>query len=217
MRIITYNIMKGGEGRADPLAEVIEAQRADLVGLIEADDPLVLERIANRLKMDFIQAPGDIHAVALLSRWPIEWSINHGATLKVPGSCVLEAAIITPQYSRVGVGVLHLPESTTGIDAILSTLEASQEGLLPHVLMGTLAEVGVRAIAAAGYQDLHAATATPTFPTRDPSQRRDFIFTRGIGSASVNDAWIEQDRLARYASDHFPVGVELKHNAQPKA
>jgi endonuclease/exonuclease/phosphatase family metal-dependent hydrolase len=35
----------------------------------------------------------------------------------------------------------------------------------------------------------------------------DYIFTFGIDSP--RDAWIEQDRLARYASDHFPVGVEI--------
>ena len=63
MRIVTYNILNGGEGRADPLAEVIEAQRADIVGLTEADDPAVLERIANRLKMDYIHAVGERHAI----------------------------------------------------------------------------------------------------------------------------------------------------------
>jgi hypothetical protein len=25
----------------------------------------------------------------------------------------------------------------------------------------------------------------------------------------LKDAWIEYDRLAKYASDHFPVGVEI--------
>jgi endonuclease/exonuclease/phosphatase family metal-dependent hydrolase len=25
----------------------------------------------------------------------------------------------------------------------------------------------------------------------------------------IKSAWIEQDRLAKYASDHFPVGVEI--------
>src|SRR5207249_11844993 len=78
MRIFSYNILDGGAGRADPLAEVIEAQRADVVALIEADFMPTLERIAGRLKMDFIHAPGKKGSVALLSRWPIRETINHG-------------------------------------------------------------------------------------------------------------------------------------------
>ena len=34
MRLVSYNILDGGEGRADPLAEVIEAQRPDVIGLV---------------------------------------------------------------------------------------------------------------------------------------------------------------------------------------
>ena len=41
MRIVRYNILDGGEGRADPLAEVIEAQRPDLVALVEATDAML--------------------------------------------------------------------------------------------------------------------------------------------------------------------------------
>src|SRR5437763_7307822 len=69
VRIFSYNILDGGEGRADPRAEVIEAQRADAVALIEADNADVLDRISKRLKMDVIVAAGKRHAVALLSRW----------------------------------------------------------------------------------------------------------------------------------------------------
>jgi hypothetical protein len=79
MRVVTYNILDGGEGRADPLAEVLEAQRPDIISLVEADVPAVVERIAKRLSMDFIVAPGDGHCSALLSRWPIQQTINHAA------------------------------------------------------------------------------------------------------------------------------------------
>ena len=46
MRLVSYNILDGGEGRADPLAEVLLAQRADVVVLLEADQISVVERIA---------------------------------------------------------------------------------------------------------------------------------------------------------------------------
>ena len=64
-----------------------------------------------------------------------------------------------------------------------------------------------------GYVDsLHAfkpqyAIRAGSFTTQHPGQRVDYIFT--FGADAPRDAWIEQDRLARYASDHFPVGVEL--------
>lgn len=57
MRIVSYNILDGGEGRADPLAEVIQAQRPDVVALVEADVPATVERIARRLSMDFVVVP----------------------------------------------------------------------------------------------------------------------------------------------------------------
>ena len=59
MRIVSYNILDGGEGRADPLAEVIEAQRPDVVALVEATDLTVIERIARRLGFDYVHAPGN--------------------------------------------------------------------------------------------------------------------------------------------------------------
>ena len=100
MRILTYNIMDGGEGRADPIAEVIEAQRADIVTLTEAIDHSVVERIANRLKMDFVVAPGSNGASAALSRWSINESINHA--LVRPGLGVVPRGRRLPTVQRPG-------------------------------------------------------------------------------------------------------------------
>lgn len=46
MRLLTYNIREGGVGRAEIIAEVIKAARADVVALQEARDPVVVEKIA---------------------------------------------------------------------------------------------------------------------------------------------------------------------------
>src|SRR4051812_10281829 len=107
MRTIGYNILDGGVGRADPLAEVIEAQRPDIVGLVEADDLTVIERIAARLKMDVLHAPGRSHALAILSRFPIIESINHGALHPDRLNCFVEARVAAPA-GEVTVGLLHL-------------------------------------------------------------------------------------------------------------
>ncbi len=33
--------------------------------------------------------------------------------------------------------------------------------------------------------------------------------TSGLAPGRLKTAWVEQDRLAKYASDHFPIGLEL--------
>jgi endonuclease/exonuclease/phosphatase family metal-dependent hydrolase len=113
MRIVSYNIYNGGEGRADPLAEVILAQRPDVVALVEADDPATTQRIARRLKMDFIEAPGRKHTSALLSRFPITETINHGLN-----QSFLEAMVLDDGGVEWPIGVLHLPAGATEADEV---------------------------------------------------------------------------------------------------
>src|ERR1041384_2517424 len=107
MRIASYNILDGGEGRADPLAEVILAQGADIVAIIEADNGAVLERLSRRLDMEYIQGQGKRHAVAIYSRWPIIETITHAAARdKVP--CLLEAKIPDPTGHEWIIAATHL-------------------------------------------------------------------------------------------------------------
>src|SRR3954454_17857503 len=107
MRIVSYNILTGGEGRADPLAEVLLAQRADVVGLVEAEDPAVLERIARRMKMDYVQAMGNEScASALLSRFPIRDSINYAPLRPGLSKSLLQPSVIDPQGQVWQFGVV---------------------------------------------------------------------------------------------------------------
>src|SRR5205823_338159 len=116
MQIISYTILDGGEGRADPLGEVIEAQRADVVALVEATDLSVIERIANRLKFDFVQAPGPSQASALLTRYTIRESINHALLRPGLSKSLLEATIVDHRGQEWGVGVVHLHHDATEKD-----------------------------------------------------------------------------------------------------
>ncbi len=252
MRIVSYNILDGGVGRADPLAEVVEAQRADVVGLVEADDTTVIERIGARLKMDVLHAPGRERAVALLSRFPIVESINHAALH--PGrlrNCFVEAKLATPG-GEIVVGLLHLrphaseadeAEREKEITLILETLAPHRVAKRAQVLMGdfnatspvqriepdrldprarkefeqngkALPRRVIQRVLDAGYVDSFVAmnpeaADTATFSTLHPGQRLDYIFTGGIPRTRLLKAWVETDRLAKYASDHFPVGVEI--------
>ncbi|TMC40180.1 MAG: hypothetical protein E6J31_07595, partial [Chloroflexi bacterium] len=50
-RVLSYNIQSGGTYRTDKLATIIEATRADIIGLTEATDPQVAEELAQKLGM----------------------------------------------------------------------------------------------------------------------------------------------------------------------
>jgi endonuclease/exonuclease/phosphatase family metal-dependent hydrolase len=254
MRIVSYNILNGGVGRADPLAEVILAARPDVVAIVEADDIAVLDRIAYRLKMDYIQAAGKKHASALFSRWPIRSSINHALVNEHFTKSMLEAEVTLPDGAAYTFGVPHLHSHATDGDetirekevaALLEIFAARRAANQPHVLCGDFnsnspsqkidparckpsaqrewAENGnrfprrvVQMILDAGYIDTLAAAepdraaSQGSFTTQHPGQRVDYIFAFGAAKESISAAWIEQDRLATYASDHYPVGAEIQ-------
>jgi len=228
MRIVSYNILDGGEGRADPLAEVIEAQRPDVVALIEADDIAVIERIANRMKMDWIQAKGQNHACALLTRWAIVDSINHAALRPVIGNSLLEATVRDPEGRLWPIGVVHLTGRDTEesrrqreqeLAAMLEIFSPHRAANRAHLLAGDFnssidSSIHQRMLSN-GYVDLlnelkpEYARNTGTYTTQDPTRRFDYLFAFGMARNGLKDAWIEQDRLAKFASDHFPVVVEI--------
>jgi endonuclease/exonuclease/phosphatase family metal-dependent hydrolase len=255
MRIVSYNILDGGEGRADPLAEVIEAQRPDVVALVESTDLSVVERIAKRLNMDYVRAPGKPgSASTLLSRYPIRDSVNHGAVRPELTKSLLDATIRTPEFGDLGVGVVHLHAGAYEQDertrereaaAILDVFSPHRVAHRPHVLVGdfnansptqqidpTRAHAKTRAAYEAnggsiprrviqlllnqGYVDtlraasgLAADSTLNTFTTKDPGQRVDYIFTHSVDPSRIKGAWVEHDRLATYASDHYPTCAEL--------
>lgn len=254
MRLASYNILDGGEGRADPIAEVLLAQRADIVGLVEADNPAALERIAARLRMDYVVASGESHAVALLSRWRIGDTVNHAAIRSGGPRCLLSAEVQPPRAEPWRVGVVHLSPRAYDADecrremeiaALLDVFAPDRGRRRPHILMGDFnanapcqridparckertrqawaANGGgiprrvIQRMLEAGYVDtLQAARPAEaetagSFTTQHPGQRVDYIFVHGINPSSIRDAWIEHDRLAKYASDHFPVGAEVE-------
>lgn len=260
MRLLSYNILDGGEGRADPLAEVILANRPDIVVLIEADDSAVLDRISGRLKMDCIQGVGKSHACAILSHWPIRDSINHGLLNKGISRSLLEATIIDPAGSEWLIGAVHLPAGAADADEVsrerdlaclLEIFHRHRTANRPHVIAGDfnanapsqkidasqckertreqwkqnggqLPRRVIQKMLDAGYGDTLAAfspelaATTGTFSTQHPGQRVDYIFTHGFGLGAVRSAWVEHDRLAKYCSDHFPVGAEIEPNGGPQ-
>lgn len=249
MRIISHNILDGGIGRADPVAEVLDAQRADVVVLVEADDDWVVQRIARRLHMTAVIGDGQDHRVAILSRYPVLRTVHHSAFDPTGPRALLEAELDVAGHP-VTLFALHLsPKATLVAEAhrgrqiqrLLALAAPLRDAGRPHILAGDFnanapgqridvsrckpstrqaaAENGgnipreaIALLLDAGYTETLAAVRRDeafdltTFTTHHPGQRVDYIFTHGI--APVN-AWVETDRLATYASDHYPVGAEL--------
>ena len=71
-RILTYNILVGGARRIDQIAQMIRVAHPDLIGLIEATNPRVVEELAERLGMEYRMTGSGTHLrdwqVAVLSR-----------------------------------------------------------------------------------------------------------------------------------------------------
>jgi exodeoxyribonuclease III len=254
VRIVSYNILDGGEGRADPLAEVIEAQQPDIVALVEADVPAVVERIASRLKMDFILADGKRHGAAILSRWRILESINHSLLHDEFSDAVLEATVAEPNGAEWPVAAIHLhprarledeQHREREIAVILDIFAKHRSEHRPHLLAGDfnsnspvqkidaekckprtredfvanggrLPRTAIQKLLDAGYADtlriLHPSQAQTlgSFTTQYPGQRVDYIFAFAVEPNRIIQARIEHDRLAQFASDHFPVVAEIR-------
>jgi endonuclease/exonuclease/phosphatase family metal-dependent hydrolase len=254
VRLVSYNILNGGEGRADPLAEVILAQCPDIVALVEADSADVLDRIASRLKMDCFHARGRTTAAAVLSRWPIVEAVNHAALRPEISKSFVEAKVREPSGREWNFGVVHLHARATDaderiregeIEVVLDVFAGRRRRGTAHVLAGdfnadapeqlidpaqckpatrkawehnggNLPRRVVSKMLAEGYVDTlleiepKKARTIGSFTTQYPGQRVDYIFGFGIDRARIRSAWIERDRLAKYASDHFPIGVEIE-------
>jgi endonuclease/exonuclease/phosphatase family metal-dependent hydrolase len=143
MRIVSYNILNGGEGRVDLLVDVIEAQRPDVVVLVEADDPAVVERIAGRLKMDHVHASAGTHAGAILSRWPMAATFNHAPGNGHWMNAFVEARVVDPSGVEWPIVALHFAAHASEereqlrerqLDALFARLADLQRR--PHVLAG---------------------------------------------------------------------------------
>src|SRR5579859_1142282 len=108
MRVLSYNILDGGAGRVTALHSVIEGEKPDVVGLVEAEDYAVVADLAGRLGMDFVHAPGNYKASAVLSRFAIRDSINHAPLHRELTKSLLEATMVDDRGAEWVFGVLHL-------------------------------------------------------------------------------------------------------------
>ncbi|HLZ81377.1 MAG TPA: endonuclease/exonuclease/phosphatase family protein, partial [Ktedonobacteraceae bacterium] len=147
-RILSYNILVGGTRRVTPLISMIQAARPDIVGLVEATNPRVVEELAQRLEMQHVMSGRGTHVrdwqIALLSHFPIIYSEAHvrPGILTKP---ILEVGIEVPGGRQIIVYVTHLAAAFSKgwagdairrreVRELIRIMSAKQE--MPHLIMG---------------------------------------------------------------------------------
>lgn len=136
-RLLTWNIYRGGQGRAPRLARVIEACAPDLVLLQEATRPDVVEEVARLTGMSEWRAY-ERQSLGFLSRSPVLQASWHR-----PRVCRHAFVEIAPSTAPVRIFGVHLSAVHAAwteqrrvfeLRALLRSVQREQRGL--HVLAG---------------------------------------------------------------------------------
>ncbi len=61
-RMLSYNILVGGTGRVNQLTQIIKSANPDVIGLVEATNPHVVEALAERLGMQYCMSGNPRHS-----------------------------------------------------------------------------------------------------------------------------------------------------------
>ena len=132
VRVLSYNILEGGEGRLSQIIRVIQSQRPDLVALLEAHSRPHVEVLARALQMESVsgEANNGRDHVAWLSRLPIVRTKNH--QLLILRKTLLEIEVVidgTPlalfaTHLKAGRGRENEERRAAEVQAILGVLQA---------------------------------------------------------------------------------------------
>ena len=99
MKLMTYNILEGGLGRIDPIAEVIRLANADVVVVQEPWDVVLFHKLADRLGMDRFVAESPRNpegSTGILSRFKIREAVNYAPQDKRLTRSAFHAIIAVP-------------------------------------------------------------------------------------------------------------------------
>ena len=137
LRILSYNIRRGGVGREEPLASVIRTAAPDVVVLEEATRPEVVECVARATGMaQWSSRAGK--SLAFMSRQPVaSFAAHRPAISRHP---FLEIVPSTTSWRIFGVHLSAVHAAWTErrrlfeLRALLRAVAAHQQG--PHVLIG---------------------------------------------------------------------------------
>lgn len=140
IKVLSYNILNGGEWRLRAIAGVIRSQAPDAVAILEANrrlNAVILARMVG-MRLVFAKANSNFH-VAWLTRLPVTGSTNH----RLPGLAKTMLEIeVTCNGAPLRLFATHLAGGADGIlpaeeiPIILDVL--ARRGDLPHLLAGDL-------------------------------------------------------------------------------
>jgi len=137
LRILSYNICRGGIGRERPIAAVIRRVAPDIVVLEEATRPEVVERLARETGMEQWAARAG-KSLAFMSRTPV---VFHAARRPVISRhAFLEIAPSQSSWRVFGIHLSAVHAAWTErrrmleLRALLRAVAAREQG--PHVLIG---------------------------------------------------------------------------------
>ncbi len=232
IRVMTYNIHVGVgmDKKLDlpRIAEVINQQHPDLVGLQEVDRGVErtqrideIAELAKLTRMDYafafnLKYQGGQYGVAILSRAPILATDHH---LYLNTREAERRGFIRAEV-RIGRHLINFV--TTHLDyqyedgrvfEAKQLLAAMKDVKAPLIIVGDFNDVP----AAEAYQLMHesfddAWSLTKTgdegfsYPADKPAKRIDYIFTRRVDRIKAKRAWL----VATLASDHVPVVADLE-------
>jgi exodeoxyribonuclease-3 len=136
VRLLSYNVLKGGVGREVPLSDIITACAPDIVILQEAYRPAVVGQLARRCGFDRWEAsPG--HSVAFMSK--VDISTHVWRRVRWAKRAYLEV-VTTDDFRIYGVHLSAAHSNVTEqrrayeLRALLRSVERHQHG--PHVVTG---------------------------------------------------------------------------------
>ncbi len=233
LRILTYNIHhgEGTDGRFDlaRIADVIKAQRPDLVALQEVDRKTTrasgvdqAAELARLTGMNYAYGPameyaGGEYGEAVLSRFALVSIDNH--ILPWPEGSEPRALLVVRVEAK-GIGLVTFGGTHLAHDSSGDRLEQAKR--INEILGGTMGAATILAgdlnatpgSAPMREFDKHwmdAADATgsaePTYPNVQPKRRIDYVLVRPRDGWRVVEAVVVEGEIA---SDHCPVLVVLE-------
>ncbi len=231
IRLMTYNIhhCEGTEGKLDVerIAEIIRAQKCDLVALQEVDQGTKRSDKVNQafelgkqlgctqLLGKAIDFGGGEYGVAVLCRWPITSQKTH----RLPSDrqreqrVALEISTQLETGQRVTFVCTHLDHTSGTNDrgeqnqALVKLFSASAQ---PVILAGDFnSTIDAPEIAPVieHWKDVDSDQLKPTIPVRNPNRKIDYIFLPRSTPWTVVDNTVLDEPLA---SDHLPLVATVK-------
>jgi len=143
VRVITYNILDGGEDRIPVIAQILHNQHPDMIALQEANDRSNAEQLARALKMHLVfgEANSDYH-VAWLSSLPVlqvrnyRLPVLHKTLLAIDVAWKGTTLHLCTTHLRAGYEDVYEEGREDEIKAILETIEPMLKE--PLLLVGDL-------------------------------------------------------------------------------